>query len=89
APDSPEGYHGRAREAAARGDGIAAAQALREASLRVARDARAQLAEQGLRGEALERATAEATQRSLAQIRAETAFAAFASDAAFRRTAGW
>jgi tetratricopeptide (TPR) repeat protein len=89
APDSPEGYHGQAREAAARGDGIAAAQSLREASLRVAKDARAQLAEQGLRGEALERAAAEATRRSLAQMREETAFAAFASDAAFRRTAGW
>jgi tetratricopeptide (TPR) repeat protein len=89
APESPEGYHGRARTAAARGDAPAAAQALHEASLRVAKDARTQLAEQGLRGEDLDRAAADATRRSLAQIRAETAFAAFASDAAFRRTAGW
>jgi len=89
APDSPEGYHGRAREAAARGDGAAAALALREAGLRVLKDARSQLAEQGLTGAALDRAAAETSRRSLAQMRVETAFAAFASDAAFRRTAGW
>ena len=89
APDSPEGYHGRARGAAVRGDAEAAARALREAGLRVAKDARAQLAEQGLTGEALERAAAETTRRSLTEMRSETAFAAFASDAAFRRTAGW
>lgn len=89
APDSPEGYHGRARGAAARGDAAGAARALREAGERVAKDARTQLAEQGLTGDALERAAAETTRRSLAQMRSETAFAAFASDASFRRTAGW
>ena len=89
APDSPEGYHGRARGAAARGDSAAAARALREAGVRVAKDARAQLAEQGLTGDALDRTAADTARRSLAQMRAEPAFAAFASDGAFRRTAGW
>jgi tetratricopeptide (TPR) repeat protein len=89
APESPEGYHGRARQAALAGDRTAAARDLREVFLRVSKDARAQLAEQGLTGEALDHAAADATDRSLAQIRSERAFALFAKDPDFRRSAGW
>jgi tetratricopeptide (TPR) repeat protein len=89
APSAPEGYHGRARVLAQRGDADGAAHALARAAALVHEDARARLAEQGLKGETLDRAATEATQRSVAQMRSESAFAKYADDAAFRRTAGW
>src|SRR6267143_7158278 len=66
-PQSPQGYYGRARVLAAQGDGKRAGEALSEAVRRVEPDARERLAEQGLKGEALERAVREATDRSTAQ----------------------
>jgi tetratricopeptide (TPR) repeat protein len=89
APGAPEGFHGRARVLAQRGDADGAARALARAAALVAHDARARLAEQGLKGEALDRAAADAARRSVAQMRAEAAFARYADDASFRRTAGW
>jgi tetratricopeptide (TPR) repeat protein len=89
APSAPEGFHGRARVLAQRGDAEGAAHALARASALVAQDARARLAEQGLKGDALDRAAADAAQRSVAEMRSEAAFAKYADDATFRRTAGW
>src|SRR6266446_1167264 len=60
APDAPEGWYGRARWFARRGDGAGAAQALASANQRVEAAARRGLGEQGLKGEALDRAVAEA-----------------------------
>jgi tetratricopeptide (TPR) repeat protein len=89
APDAPQGWHGRARWFARRHDGARAAESLAAANQRLEADARKRLAEQGLRGEALDRAAAEAAQRSRAQIEAEPAFARFAADPGFRRAAGF
>ena len=47
------------------------------------------LAEQGIKGEALDRAAAEAVRRSREQMEAEPAFARFAEDPGFRRAAGF
>jgi len=80
-PQSPQGYYGRARVLAAQGDGKRAGEALSEAVRRVEPDARERLAEQGLKGEALERAVREATDRSTAQMRQDPAFAGLAPDA--------
>ena len=66
-PRSPEGYYGRARVLAVRGEGPGAADALAEAVRRVGPDARAHLAEQGLKGEALEKAARDASDRSLSR----------------------
>jgi tetratricopeptide (TPR) repeat protein len=87
APASPQGYYGRARVFAARGEGAFAAEALAEAAKRINADARARLAEQGLKGEALEKATREAAERSLAQMQQDPAFARWSHDAGFQRTA--
>jgi tetratricopeptide (TPR) repeat protein len=87
APAAPEGFHGRARVLAARGDPEGAARALARASALVEQDARARLAEQGLKGEALDRGAADAARRSVAQMRSE--FSKYAEDASFRRIAGW
>jgi tetratricopeptide (TPR) repeat protein len=89
APSAPEGFHGRARVLARRGDPSGAALALGEAATRLEQSARARLAEQGLKGAELDRAAADATRRTLAELQAEPAFAAFARDAGFRRAAGW
>ena len=89
APDAPEGWFGRARWLARRGDRTGAARALASANERVDADAKRRLAEQGLRGEALERAAAEAARSSRAQMESDPAFAAFARDADFRRVAGF
>jgi tetratricopeptide (TPR) repeat protein len=89
APDAPEGYHGRARLGAARGDAQGAAKALLEAAQRIPKNAKMRLAEQGLAGDALDRAAADASRRSLQEMQAEPAFSAFASDPGFRKTAGW
>ena len=86
-PHSPEGYYGRARVFAARGEGPGAAEALAEARKRVGADARAHLAEQGLKGAALDKATRDATDRSLAQMQNDPAFSRWAQDAGFQRTA--
>ena len=69
APQSPEGHYGRARYLAARGEKIAAAAELSAATRLVEPDARARLAEQGLKGEALDAAVRETTARSLAAMR--------------------
>ena len=87
APASPQGHYGRARVFAARGEGASAAQALAEAAQRVGPDARARLAEQGLKGDALEKAAREVTDRSLAQMQGDPAFARWSQDPAFRKTA--
>ena len=87
APGSPQGYHGRARVFAARGDAASAAQALSEAAKRVEPDARTRLAEQGLKGAALDAAVQEATDRSLAQMQDDPAFSRWAQDPGFRRAA--
>jgi hypothetical protein len=50
---------------------------------------RRRLAEQGIKGEALDRAAAEAVRRSREQMEAEPAFARFAEDPGFRRAAGF
>ena len=89
APQSPEGYYGRARFFAARGEGAFAAEALAAAAKRVQADARARLEEQGLKGEALDQATRAATSRSLASMQQDPAFARWAHDAGFRRGADW
>jgi tetratricopeptide (TPR) repeat protein len=86
-PASPQGHYGRARVFAARGQGAPAAEALAEAASRVAPDAHARLAEQGLKGEALEKAAREATDRSLAQMQDDVAFSRWSRDPQFRRTA--
>ncbi|HYY52836.1 MAG TPA: tetratricopeptide repeat protein [Myxococcales bacterium] len=87
APASPQGYYGRARVFAARGEGTPAAQALSEAAKRVEPDARARLAEQGLKGGALDAAVREATDRSLAQMQDDPAFSRWSKDPGFRRAA--
>ncbi|HYZ90013.1 MAG TPA: tetratricopeptide repeat protein [Myxococcales bacterium] len=89
APESPEGWFGRARWLARRGDRTGAAKALAAANERVESDARRRLAEQGLKGEALETATAEAARNSRTQMESDPAFAAFAQDASFRKAAGF
>jgi protein O-GlcNAc transferase len=89
APEAPEGWFGRARWLARQGDAPGAARALAAANERVEADAKRRLAEQGTRGEALERAAVEAARRSRAQMESDPAFAAFAADADFRRAAGF
>jgi Tfp pilus assembly protein PilF len=89
APKSPEGYYGRARYFAARGEGAFAAEALAAAAKLVEPDARARLEEQGLKGDALDKAAREAAARSLAGMRHDPAFARWAHDAGFRRGADW
>jgi superkiller protein 3 len=86
-PASPQGYYGRARVLAARAEGALAAEALAEAAKRVESDARARLGEQGLKAGALDKAVRETTDRSLAQMQADPAFARWAMDPVFRRTA--
>ena len=89
APKSPEGYYGRARYFAARGEGAFAAEALSAAGKLVQADARARLEEQGLKGEALDKAAREAALRSLAGMQQDPAFARWAHDQGFRRGADW
>ncbi|HEX9573032.1 MAG TPA: tetratricopeptide repeat protein [Myxococcales bacterium] len=89
APDAPEGWFGRALWSARRGDRGRAAEGLAAANQRVEAAARRRLAEQGMKGEALDRATAETTQRSREQMEADPAFAPFAADPGFRRAAGF
>jgi len=88
-PQSPEGYYGRARVFAARGEGASAAEALAAAAKQVEPDARSRLQEQGYRGEALETAVRDARDRSLASIQKDPAFARWAQDPGFRRGADW
>jgi tetratricopeptide (TPR) repeat protein len=87
APASPQGYYGRARVFAVRGEGAPAAEALAEAVKRVEADARARLAEQGLKGDELDKAARDATERSLAQMQGDPAFFRWSQDPAFRKTA--
>ena len=89
APEAPEGWFGRARWLARRGDAAGVASALAAANERVDADAKRRLAEQGLQGDALERAAVEAARKSRAQMESDPAFAAFAADAEFRRAAGF
>ena len=89
APDAPEGYFGRALWFARRGERSGAGSALAAANTRLEIASRTRLSEQGLKGEALERATAEAIRRSRDQMQADPAFAPFAADPAFRRAAGF
>ncbi|MCA1826399.1 MAG: tetratricopeptide repeat protein [Myxococcales bacterium] len=89
APKSPEGYYGRARYFAARGEGAFAAEALAAAAKWVEPDARARLEETGLRGEALDKGARDAAARSLAQMQQDPAFARWAHDQGFRRGAEW
>jgi tetratricopeptide (TPR) repeat protein len=89
APRSPEGYYGRARVLAARGERAAAAEALAAAAKQVEPDARTRLQEQGYRGDALETAVQEAKTRSLASMQKDPAFARWAQDPGFRRGAEW
>jgi tetratricopeptide (TPR) repeat protein len=89
APDAPEGWFGRARWSARRGDRSRAAEALAAANARVEAATRRRLVEQGLKGDALDRATVEESRRSRAQMEAEPAIAAFAADPAFRAAAGF
>jgi superkiller protein 3 len=86
---SPEGYYGRARYFAARGEGALAAEALAKAAKLVESDARARLEEQGLKGEALDKAAHAAAGRSLASMQQDPAFARWARDPGFRRGATW
>ena len=88
APEAPEGWFGRARWLARRGDAAGAARALAAANERVEKDARKRLAEQGLKGEALDHAASDAARNSRAQMESDAAFAAFAQDASFRKAAG-
>lgn len=88
-PESPEGYYGRARVFAARGERASAAEALAEAMKRVGADARARLGEQGLKGDALDAQVRAATERSVLQLKSEPAFARWANDPGFRSAAGW
>jgi len=87
APASPQGYYGLARVFAAGGQGPAALEALAQAVGRVGPDARDRLAEQGLKGEALEQAARKVTESSLSQMRGDPAFARWAQDPAFRAIA--
>src|SRR3954469_4262535 len=89
APKSPEGYYGRARYFAARGEGAFAAEALSAAAKLVEPDARARLEEQGLKGEALDKAAKNAAERSLQSMQQDPAFARWAKDPGFRRGADW
>ena len=89
APQSPEGYYGRARVFAARGEGAFAAEALAAAAKHVEPDARTRLQEQGFKGEALETAVHEARDRSLSSMQNDPAFARWAQDPGFRRGAEW
>jgi tetratricopeptide (TPR) repeat protein len=89
APRSPEGYYGRARVFAARGEGASAAEALAAAAKQVEPDARARMQEQGYRGDALEAAVRDARERSLVSMQQDPAFARWAQDPGFRRGAGW
>jgi len=87
APASPQGYYGKARVHAARGEGGPTAAALAEAARRVEADARSRLAEQGFKGEALDKAVREATDRSLSQMEGDPAFSRWSQDPAFKQTA--
>jgi tetratricopeptide (TPR) repeat protein len=89
APQSPEGYYGRARVFAARGEGAFAAEALAAAAKHVEPDARARLQEQGFKGPALETAVQEARERSISSMQKDPAFARWAQDPGFLRGAGW
>lgn len=89
APESPEGFYGRARYFAARNEGAFAAEALAEAQKRIEADARARLSEQGFKGKDLEEGVARTTRRSLEELQREPAFAKWAHDPGFRRTVGW
>jgi len=89
APKSPEGYYGRARYFAARGEGAFAAEALAAAAKLVEPDARSRLEETGLKGDALDKAAREAAARSLAQMQQDPAFARWSRDPGFRRGADW
>src|SRR5437764_3691772 len=60
APDAPEGWFGRALWFARRGDRARAAEALAAANTRLEGTARARFAERGMKGDALDRATAKA-----------------------------
>src|SRR5437016_2655211 len=86
-PGSVTAHIGVARVFAARGEGALAGEALGEASRMVEPDARTRLAEQGLRGAALDNAVRETTDRSLAQMQGDPAFSRWAQDPAFRRAA--
>lgn len=88
APDSPTGWYGRARVAAARGDGRAAGTALAESEKRILPDARKSLHEQGVPDAALEARSQGEAQTARARLRQEPAFARFAADPAFRAAAG-
>lgn len=88
-PRSPEGYYGRARYFAARGEGAPAAEALAAAGKLLEPDARARFAEQGLKGDALDKAAKEAASRSLLAMQQDPAFARWAGDPGFRRGAEW
>jgi len=88
-PQSPEGYYGRARVFATRGEGAFAAEALAAAAKQVEPDARARLQEQGYRGDALETAVRDARDRSLVSMQKDPAFARWAQDPGFRRGAAW
>jgi protein O-GlcNAc transferase len=72
APEAPEGWFGRARWLARRGDAAGAARALAP----------------GLPGAPLDRAASDAARNSRAQMESDAAFAAFAQDASFRKAAG-
>ena len=89
APKSPEGYYGRARYFAARGEGAFAAEALAAAAKLVEADARSRLEETGLKDDALDKAAREAAARSLAQMQQDPAFARWSRDPGFRRGADW
>ena len=56
---------------------------------RIESDARRRFGEQGLKGDALDRAAAEAARSSRAQMESDAAFAAFAHDPSFRKAAGF
>jgi superkiller protein 3 len=87
APSSPQGYYGRARVSAAGNQGPQALEALAEAAKRVAADARDRLAEQGLKGDALDQAAKKATEQSLSQMQGDPAFARWSQEPAFRAIA--
>jgi tetratricopeptide (TPR) repeat protein len=88
APDSPTGWYGRARIAAARGDGRAAGAALAEAEKRILPDARANLHEQGVPDAALEARAQEEARTTRTRLREEPAFARLSADPGFRASAG-
>ena len=89
APDAPEGWFGRGIWYARRGERARAAEALAAANTRLEATARARFAERGMKGDALDRATAKAIGHTREQMEADPAFAAFAADPAFRRAAGF